>query len=126
MKLVLIALAVSVCATVAGVSAAAQQQASESQPRVNPTLCLDAAGLGYSRNAMVKVNDQIQRCDGGNRWIASLPDFSRDAAMVAASVGKRDCVGKHAELYESGLFRQNEKQVERCDDGEWIRMGSTR
>lgn len=120
MRNLVFGLVCAACVALGAVEAASLQQAPASPPRLDPWLCLDAAGLGYSKNAMVKVTGHIQRCDGGNRWVASLGDFTRDEKAAAASAGKRDCVGTHAESYESGLFRQNEKQFERCEDGEWI------
>jgi len=88
-------------------------------PSSNPAQCRDEAGLEYSRNALRKVNGQIQRCDGGNRWLASSADGTRDEKTAAAQ-GRKDCIGKHKEAYESGLYRQGEKLFERCEDGKWI------
>jgi hypothetical protein len=103
--------------------ASSNQQGRESHPASGPTLCLDEAGLRYSKNALRKVNGQIQRCDDGNRWLASSPDFTRDEETAAAAMGKKDCIGTHKEAYESGLYRQVEKSFERCDDGTWIPEG---
>jgi len=102
------------------VEAASNGQGREARPVANPTLCSDEAGRQYSRNAMRKVNGQIQRCDGGNRWLASSTDGTRDEKTANAAQGKKDCIGKHAEAYESGLFRQVEAQFERCEDGKWL------
>ncbi len=100
--------------------AASDPQGRGSQPATNPTLCRDEAGLEYSRNSLRKVNGQIQVCNGGNRWIASPNDDTRDSRVVAAAKGKKDCIGAHEEAYESGLYRQGEKVFERCENGAWI------
>lgn len=100
--------------------ATSRQQGRGSTPPLNPSICLDAAGSSYSKNAMVKVNGPIQACDGGNRWIASSTDGTRDEKTAAAAQGKKDCIGKHQEAYESGLYRQVEKHFERCGNGKWV------
>ena len=98
----------------------ASQQGRGSRPASNPTICLDEAGLEYTRNALRKVNGQIQSCDGGNRWIASSTDGRRDQKTAEAAQGKKGCMGNHKESYESGLYRQVEKGFERCDNGKWV------
>jgi hypothetical protein len=103
-----------------GVVDATNFQEGRGGPASNQALCRDDAGLQYSTNALRKVNGQIQRCDGGNRWLASSADGTRDEKNVAATRGKKDCIGTHKEAYESGLYRQGEKLFERCEDGKWI------
>ncbi len=119
MKHLLIVLSVSACATLGVVEATSHQQA-QPKPAADPMKCVNAAGLSYSKNALVKVNSQLQSCGGSNRWIAMGADGTRTEALVLAAKGKKDCVGAHAEEYESGLFRQTEKQIERCDNGKWV------
>ncbi len=101
------------------VEADTTQQGRSGRPAPDPSLCLDEAGSQYSKDAMRKVNGQIQRCDGGNRWLASSADGTRDAKAAATAPGK-DCIGTHKEAYESGLYRQVEKYFERCDNGKWV------
>jgi hypothetical protein len=112
--------AVGVVSGLGLMEASSSQQGRGSRPAPNPTRCLDEAGLEYGRNALRKVNGQIQSCDGGNRWIASSTDGTRDQKTTEAAQGKKDCIGAHKEAYESGLYRQAEKGFERCDNAKWI------
>lgn len=103
--------------------AAAGGQPPQSSPQAkaaDSNLCQDEEDLNYSAGSLRKVNDQIQSCAGGGRWVAAP---GGKVATPAAEVGRKDCKGSRAQVYESGLFRsvgQKGDKFERCSDGKWI------
>ncbi len=90
----------------------------QAQP-TDPNLCLDEEGRNYSVGSIRKVNGQIQSCASGARWVAAP---GGKVGTPTAEVGKKDCKGSRAQVYESGLFRpvgEKGEKFERCSDGKW-------
>ncbi len=73
--------------------------------------------MAFSQGALRKVNDQVQRCDLGNRW-ALAPGFG--APINRTGAPKKECLGKHGEKYDSGLYRAVTKGFENCENGRWL------
>ena len=90
----------------------------QAQP-ADPNLCLDEEGRNYSIGSLRKVNAQIQSCATGGRWVAA-PEGK--VATPTTEIGRKDCKGSRAQVYESGLFRpvgEKGEKFERCTDGKW-------
>jgi len=102
--------------------AAAGRQAPPSSPQAkvaDPNLCQDEENLNYSVGSLRKLNGQIQSCAVGGRWVAAP---GGKVATPAAEIGRKDCKGSRAQVYESGLFRPvgaKGDKFELCSDGKW-------
>jgi len=87
------------------------------RPRADSSQCKDENGMAFSQGALRKVNDQVQRCDLGNRWVLA-PGFG--APINRTGAPKKECLGKHGERYDSGLYRAATKGFENCENGRWL------
>jgi hypothetical protein len=85
------------------------------------SVCIDEANKPSSKGALRKINGQVQRCDGSNRWVHQPTKSEQSANTSAAKGSKKDCKGEHGQMYESGLFRPSSSAYERCEDGRWLR-----
>jgi hypothetical protein len=109
----------SVCVLVVLASAArlalaqGAQGGKASQP--DRTLCLDEAGHRFSKNALRKVENQVQECAGDGKWIAGSGDPSKPAQHKQGAA----CAANDGQTYESGLLRKVADKTQRCDNGKW-------
>ncbi len=84
------------------------------------TQCKDEAGLLSSQGAMRRINDQVQLCAAGNRWVLAPGFGATDGSPGSA---QKACTGEHGETYDSGLYRAVDNAFERCEAGRWMTAG---
>lgn len=82
-------------------------------------LCRDDKGAEYSRGAMVRVHNQIQRCGETGGWELGPDEAPLDPKVVGTAVCRSAAKDDKGQEYAPGLVHAVAGSFERCVRGKW-------